>query len=548
MLNLRKLFFIAPEFEDKRKTRSARYLRSILNISFIIFIALILSNQYVAVVNIVFGILALVTFGMHFLVNIGEIRLATIFFAAFSWGSMTYLAWVGDGLRDYAIIAYLILVFLISLLGSARLSLSLVIFSVASIWVLYFAEETQIIIPVADEPIANAFSITAIFILFSAILYFTINDLENTLTLSLKNENELLERNDELERLQEELQKNANRLEKTTDEARIQAQRLQTIADVVQRITQTQKTEELLSEITALTSENFDFYHVGVFLISDDQKNLQLKAANSLEGQELLKNAYQVEIGQLNTVGQAARDRKARISLDTDENSPPVEQPGIFETRSEMALPLIYSNNLLGVLDLQSKKEAAFDSQDLSVFTTLANQIAIALENTRQFERAQTALDEMEDISRRYVRQEWTRIQKRKNELGYRYAHGNVEKTDTEEQLESDEKKGALLNVPVRIREETIGILQVRLQENAPTWQTEDKELVETIANRVALALENARLIEDTAQRAGKESALSNFAATISNISQTEKLMSVAVQELQKILSASEVSFELTDL
>ena len=548
MLNLRKLFFIAPEFEDKRKTRSARYLRSILNISFIIFIALILSNQYVAVVNIVFGILALVTFGMHFLVNIGEIRLATIFFAAFSWGSMTYLAWVGDGLRDYAIIAYLILVFLISLLGSARLSLSLVIFSVASIWVLYFAEETQIIIPVADEPIANAFSITAIFILFSAILYFTINDLENTLTLSLKNENELLERNDELERLQEELQKNANRLEKTTEEARIQAQRLQTIADVVQRITQTQKTEELLSEITALTSENFDFYHVGVFLISDDQKNLQLKAANSLEGQELLKNAYQVEIGQLNTVGQAARDRKARISLDTDENSPPVEQPGIFETRSEMALPLIYSNNLLGVLDLQSKKEAAFDSQDLSVFTTLANQIAIALENTRQFERAQTALDEMEDISRRYVRQEWTRIQKRKNELGYRYAHGNVEKTDTEEQLESDEKKGALLNVPVRIREETIGILQVRLQENAPTWQTEDKELVETIANRVALALENARLIEDTAQRAGKESALSNFAATISNISQTEKLMSVAVQELQKILSASEVSFELTDL
>ena len=548
MLNLRKLFFIAPEFEDKRKTRSARYLRSILNISFIIFIALILSNQYVAVVNIVFGILALVTFGMHFLVNIGEIRLATIFFAAFSWGSMTYLAWVGDGLRDYAIIAYLILVFLISLLGSARLSLSLVIFSVASIWVLYFAEETQIIIPVADEPIANAFSITAIFILFSAILYFTINDLENTLTLSLKNENELLERNDELERLQEELQKNANRLEKTTEEARIQAQRLQTIADVVQRITQTQKTEELLSEITALTSENFDFYHVGVFLISDDQKHLQLKAANSLEGQELLKNAYQVEIGQLNTVGQAARDRKARISLDTDENSPPVEQPGIFETRSEMALPLIYSNNLLGVLDLQSKKEAAFDSQDLSVFTTLANQIAIALENTRQFERAQTALDEMEDISRRYVRQEWTRIQKRKNELGYRYAHGNVEKTDTEEQLESDEKKGALLNVPVRIREETIGILQVRLQENAPTWQTEDKELVETIANRVALALENARLIEDTAQRAGKESALSNFAATISNISQTEKLMSVAVQELQKILSASEVSFELADL
>jgi GAF domain-containing protein len=547
MEDLFEIFFTSPEFEDKRKTRLARYLGSILNIGFFIFVLLIISRQYLLVVNIVFGILAIATLGMHILIRQGQIRLATAAFSLFTWGSMTYLAWVGDGMRDFAIITYFIMIFLASLLGSPRLSIALSALSIASIWSLYYAQITGVFTPVQDSLLANALSITSIFLIFASILYFTISDLENALTQSLNNEIELTKQNDELLLLQEELEEKSKNLEASSEQTRVQARRLQVIADVVQQITQTQNTEVLLPEITKLTSENFGFYHVGVFLLSDDQKYMQLKAANSTGGQKLVEESYQIEIGSASTVGQVARDEKPRISLMGTENSIPVNQPYLTETRSEMAIPLIYGTQLLGILDVQSKKDAAFDEREIEIFSTLANQISIAIENARQFERAQKALEEMEDLSRRYVRQEWKRIQKRKNELGYRYLHGNVEKID-ESNPSLKEEKGTQLNIPVRIRDEMIGILQVRLDESAPAWQAEDKELVETIANRVALALENARLLEDTAQRAGKESALSNFAATISNISQTDKLMSVAVSELQKILDASEVSFELTDL
>ena len=272
MFNPFKIFFIPPKFEDKRKTRLARYLGSILNIGFVIFLLLIISGQYIFIVNIVYGILAALILGMHFLVHAGRIRLTTILFTLFTWGSMTYLAWVGDGFRDYAIITYLILIFLASLLGSPRLSIVLTVLSIISIWTLYYAEVTGKFYPVQDSLLANGFSVTSIFLVFSAVLYFTINDLENALTQSLKNETELLDRNNDLMQLQKELQENAETLEEATDEARLQARRLQTIAKVVQRITLTQNTEILLPEITKLTSENFDFYHVGVFLTSDDKK------------------------------------------------------------------------------------------------------------------------------------------------------------------------------------------------------------------------------------------------------------------------------------
>lgn len=548
MENLFKIFFTSPEFKDKRKTRRARYLVNILNVISLIYILLIISQQYLFIVNFVFGILTLVTLSMHFLIRRGQIRLPTVALLLLTWGSMTYLAWVGNGFRDFAIIAYFTLIFLASFLGSPRLSIFLSALSIASIWFLYYAEVNSLFTPIEDSLLANAITITGIFLMFASILYITISDLENELTQSLANEAELIKRNDELLLLHEELEEKSRNLEETNLQTHVQARRLQAIADVVQQIAQTHNTEVLLPEITKLSSENFGFYHVGIFIISDDKKYMLLKAANSAEGQKQLEEAYQIEIGYSNTVGTVAKDRKPRISPDTDGNALPFDQPYLDETRSEMALPLLYSNELLGVLDVQSKKEAGFDERDLNVFTTLANQIAVAFENARQFERAQGALAEMEDISRRYVRQEWQRIQQRKSGVGYRYLHGNVEKISADEMQQRSDPKGHLVNIPVRIHDEVIGMLQVRLDENAPVWQDEDKELVETIANRLALALENARLLEDTAQQAGKESALSSFAATISNISQTDKLMSVAVSELQKILNASEVSFELNDL
>ena len=126
MPNIFRIFFIAPKFDDKRKNRLARYLHMIMNISFLLFVLLLLSGQYAFIVNVFFGILALVTLSMQFVIHAGKIQIAATTFALVSWGSMTYIAWIGDGLRDNAIMAYLILIFLTSLLGNARLFVRIV--------------------------------------------------------------------------------------------------------------------------------------------------------------------------------------------------------------------------------------------------------------------------------------------------------------------------------------------------------------------------------------------------------------------------------------
>ncbi len=545
MFDIFDIFFYPPKFQDQRKTRTAAYLSAILNITVFVFIVLIFSGEYLPVVNVLFGVLALFSLGMHFVLHSGRVTLAASLFILVLWLAMTYLSWVGNGLRDFGIFTYIILIFLANLMGNARLSFGLAALSLGSIWALYYAELQGYFTPVASSLLADALTVTVIILIFVVILYLTISDFENSLRRSEASEKELLRQNEDLRILQEGLAENSKILESTSEDLRIQALRLQTISSVVQQIILTRNTEELLPEIIKLTSERFDFYYIGIYLTSTDKRYIKLETANR-PAEEMDTTPLSIDLDHKTIVAQVAYDRIPRIALDVGDKPTVFNNPKLPETRSEMALPLIYRSELLGVLDVQSKKEAAFDESDLETFSVLSGQISIAIENARQFERAQKALEETEEVSRQYLRQEWARLRERKNRIAYRYQHGKVEEIP-EEKLSSATENG-YLRVPVNIREETIGFLQIRANNEKKKWQQEEIELLQTVADRVALAIENARLLEDTTLQASKEGALSQFADTISNISQTDKLMSVAVRELQKILGATEVSFELEDL
>lgn len=536
MQNIFRILFTPPILENEQRTRSARYLTSILNIVVLILLILALSGQYIVIVNVVFVILAIATLAMHFLIHAGRINLTTALFSFITWGSLTFLAWVGDGVRDMALVVYLILIFFTSLLGSPRLSLMLIALSILSIWSLYYAQNIGLFSPISDSLLANTFSLTSIFILFASILYFTIRDLDLAFSASIDKEKMLMLRNKELLQLQKDLEDKTALSEKATQKAELQASRLQRIATIIQQIVFVQGVDSLLAEATKLIGQNFGFYHVGVFLLSADRKSVELKATNRALNEETKQELLADRSGVINKV---ARNRQAQIVHGEEFLF------NLSDTRSQIAFPLIYGGTFFGVLDIHSSEEDLFKEDDIEVFMTLANQLALVMENTRQFESANLALAEMEEVSQQYLRQEWTYLRQRKSEKGYRYAQGNIEPI-TESVLASTDSEG-VLNVPVKVRNQIVGMLQIRPGKEGAIWSEDDVELVETIADRVALAIENARLLEDTAMQAGKEGALSQFATTISNVSETEKLMSVAVRELRKILDASEVSFELKD-
>jgi len=544
MFETLKKLVAPPTFGDnKEKNRAAGYLNIILFASAAILIVLLLSTREVDV-NVVLFILLMAMAGLQVLLRRGKVKVSATLFMVITWTGMTYLAWQSDGIRDSALLGYLIVIVVANLLGTVRVSLFFTASSIIAFWVLVWADQSGLITPDLDTTTNFARDLSVVFILLQIIVYLTIRNLNDALQKVQQSERELLNRNEELANLQENLEnlveERTSSLSELSKKSQKQSNRLKTISLVAEKISLIQTLSELLPEISRLTSENFDFYHVGIFLISEDGKYAQLRAANSVGGKRMLARNHQLEVGRVGVVGKVADDRTPRISLDVGEDAVYFDNPDLPETHSEMALPLVYGKELLGVLDVQSRRKSAFTEDDLEVFNILANQIAIAIQNTRQLEQTQNALQEMEEISRQYIRQEWSQLRQRQKEAGYRYVQGSVEKITPEQQRESGQAKSTL-SIPVKLRDEIIGVLKVRAQENNHTWQKDDLELVQAIADRAALALENARLLENTSRRAGRERLVSEITTKIRSTTDPQEMIATTLKELKKALDVNRV-------
>jgi GAF domain-containing protein len=179
---------------------------------------------------------------------------------------------------------------------------------------------------------------------------------------------------------------------------------------VSRAVAQLQDLDRLLPQVAQLISQHFGFYHVGVFLIeepSPGRRYAVLQAANSKGGQRMLARRHQLAVGSQGIVGHAADTGQARIALDVGADAVFFDNPDMPDTRSEMALPLRLGDEILGVLDVQSTREAAFDQTDVALLTVLADQITVAIQNAHLHQRTQAALREAQEVHQRYLRQEW---------------------------------------------------------------------------------------------------------------------------------------------
>jgi putative methionine-R-sulfoxide reductase with GAF domain len=197
-------------------------------------------------------------------------------------------------------------------------------------------------------------------------------------------------------------------------EASYQSQRradlLQASIDVSHAVVQIQELDRLLSQVTRLISHHFGFYHTGVFLIDHPSGYAVLRSANSAGGQRMLARQHKLKVGSAGIVGYVTGTGQPRIALDVGEDALFFDNPDLPDTHSEMAVPLHTGDELIGALDVQSTAQNAFDEQDVSVLTALADQITIAIQNARLFQQNQLAIKEAEKAYRRYLRQEWDRF------------------------------------------------------------------------------------------------------------------------------------------
>ena len=531
--------FSPPIFEDDGKTRSARYLNAILIASFLLLSALVLSGQYVPFVATALFVINICIVGMYILLRSGKVTSIAILYISVIWFAMTYLAWTGEGVLDISLMVYVVLILLASLLGNSRISIFLTALSVAAAWILFYAEENGVLIPAKETLLANTISTSGIFMIAGVIIYFTVTDLERNLLSLRENEKNLIARNKELSLLQENLRERANELEKVNLKSERQTARLKLIAEVSQEITLTQNLAELLSKITEKISEGFDFHHVGVFFLEEDDKIAKLQATNSISGKKMLELGHQVATSGYNFIARVIRKKEPQVALGIDEEHSDFDV-NLPETRSKIGLPLKIGERIIGVLDIQSIREYIFSKEEIESFESLANQAAIAVENARQATVTQAALKEAQETSRKYIQQAWRQLATEKRQQHYSYANKSAmslpEKGD-----DNLVKSENIISVPVRLQEEVIGVIEISRDSSAEDMSSEEKELVQAIVSRAALALENARLLEETSRRAGREQLVSEITTKIRSTNDPQEMIQTALDELKNALGATKV-------
>jgi GAF domain-containing protein/HAMP domain-containing protein len=206
----------------------------------------------------------------------------------------------------------------------------------------------------------------------------------NQMTRQLRNliaglEAQVAERTQELQRANYGLQRRAVQFE-----ASIQVGRA---------ITSILNLDDLLAEIVNLIRDQFGFYHAGIFMLDESGEWAVLRQATGEAGQRMLARKHQLAIGGQSIVGWVTGNRQPRVVLNVGADTVHFKNPDLPHTRSEMALPLVVGDRVLGALDVQSTEESAFDKEDVAILSLMADQVAVAIDNALKFSQEVSILE-----------------------------------------------------------------------------------------------------------------------------------------------------------
>jgi GAF domain-containing protein len=339
---------------------------------------------------------------------------------------------------------------------------------------------------------------------------------------------------------------------------------LETNAQISRAIAAIYNIDNLLNTVVHLISDNFGFYHAGIFLVDDSRKFAVLRAASSEGGWRMLARDHKLEIGKQGIVGYVTGTGESRIQQRVaGEDSIYYDNPDLPLTKSEMALPLKVGNEILGALDVQSIEEQAFSQEDVSVLQGLADAITVAIQNTRLVQQLQESLKTERRIYGDITREAWislltqqdsppafradlsgTQLVATPSSLTGRKA---LESGQTTIDQPDEDNSFYAIAVPVRIRGGVrVGVIETKKPLNAGEWTREEISILENVSADLGVALENARLFEDTQRKAQRDRLSAELASKIWASSDVENILQTAVKELGSALQVSRGTIKLT--
>lgn len=351
------------------------------------------------------------------------------------------------------------------------------------------------------------------------------------------------------ERLSKNLANLEERVKERTDELQTanamnarRAAQFEAVAQVAHTISSTQTLDILLPQITETISAEFNFYHVGIFLLDNHREFAILVAANSAGGKKMLERNHRLQVGETGIVGYVTNIGQPRVALDVGMDAAYFNNPNLPDTHSEIALPLRTGSDVFGALDVQSTETNAFSQEDINILSILADQVSTAIQNARSYQQSNEALAQAESASLQLSGQQWKHFLANQTVEGY-YFNG----VDTKAITASDKQRPHNLAIPLTLRGSHIGSIKLSALDPNREWSDDEISMVQAAAERTGLALENARLLLESQKRATKERTIGEISAKISGLTNLESILQTAIRELGNTLPNTDIAVQFKE-
>ncbi len=536
-----KRFFAPPIFEsDEDKTRIAGLLNTlvvgalvVLSAGFIV--GMVLANQ--GAIAIILGLHLLMVVISKSLLQWGRPRPASIVFIIGLWITVALIYGLSAG-RSSVIVFFAALVVIAGLLLGQRAAITSIVVSSLTGFGMFVADKLNVQIPVVflSPPLANWIMLMLALIFLSIPLQLALRDLTRTISQARTLAAEANRQREQLAVLVDErtrdLTRNTNYLNATTAVANEAAA---VRGDLVQ----------LLHRVVSVISQQFDFYQTGLFLLDPRHEWVELRAASSEGGQRLVAQNFRLRPTE-GMVGDVAQQGRYRLAQDVQQDAAFRPNPNLPDTRAELALPLRVHGEVMGVLDVQSTQPNAFHEEDVSVLQALADQVAVAINNAQLLRQVEESAEAERRAFGAISQEAWRALLGTQKSLGFvSDQQGLAPAGDLwEPQMKAAAQtgpalEGGTLAIPIKVRDQVIGVIDGRKRDGSGQWTQEEIALMQTLAEQSAVALESARLYQDTQRRAARERLLREISDQMQRAADMEALMRITTEELNKALGSS---------
>ena len=576
MLSWIRRLLAPPVFEgDEDKTRVAGLLNMLL-LSILMVIAplvviapLLLPQPVIGLA--VSGSMTLLIVSALLLMHRGHVQLASIILLVMEWAIYVSLLLVAGGIDTVFTVGLITTAVITGLLLGGRAALIGGGLNIVLGLGIFLMESTGLL----PEPLFVAEPVVAWIVVVANIvssvvpLYLGVRELDRTLGRARSLATELEGQRGRLE---------VTVRERTSDLAR-RTRYLEAASAIARDAASVLDVQALLSRVAALVSERFGFYHTGIFLLDPAGEWAVLQTASSEGGQRMVARGHRLKVGQTGIVGTTAARGQPHIALDAGADAVFFDNPDLPATRSEAALPLRARGEIIGVLDVQSTEPSAFSQEDVAVLQTLADQVAMAISNARLFRQAEESLEAERRAYGELSVTAWQEMARRRPGLGRRYDPQGILPAEDEELPEAIKRavleakpvvaaaEGSLA-IPVKVRGRVIGVLDARkpstggparsvesIASGTPErngagqsgvgWTDEERALLETLTDQLGVALDSARLYQETEQRAAQERLTAEVTARMRETLDVDTVLQTAVREIGESLGLHDLAIRL---